>query len=73
MGSDGSEPRFSRESDDNDETSSFKGLGPLYPYKDRVIYQIWASENSENFQNCKKNQDFGRKNNFVKKIASYDR
>ena len=35
-----------------------KELGPLYPYKDYAIYQIWASENSQGFPNCKKKTRF---------------
>ena len=29
----------------------FKGLDPLYPFKDHVIQQIWASESFLKFQN----------------------
>ena len=48
--------------------SPFKGLNPLYPYKDHGIQQIWASENFRISKISKVFKKFALKNIFVKKI-----
>ena len=43
-------------------TSSFKGLGQRYPYKEQVIEQIWAAKN--------KNKKIRGAHNFVESLKT---
>ena len=55
----------------NLEKSELKGLGPLYPYKDHGIQQIWASDNFRFFQNFKSFQKFCPQTTFSLKKMYY--